>query len=117
MVYGDFKYLTRRTAFHKIFHEKAFSFAKDPKYDGYQRGLTSMVYKFLDKKTSGETGKNQNISNKKLAEELHKPIINKFKKRIVQTFYRQYLRCWSCWCAFNKQNKGIRFLLCVIDIQ
>ena len=44
-----------------------------------------MVYNFLDKKTSGETGKNENICNKELAEELHKPVINKFKKRRLQT--------------------------------
>ena len=44
-----------------------------------------MVYKFFDKKTSGRTVKNENISNKELAEGLHKPIIKIFKKRKVQT--------------------------------
>ena len=53
MVYGDFKDLTRRTASDKILCNKAFNIAKNPKYDGYQRGLASMVYKFFDKKTSG----------------------------------------------------------------
>ena len=53
---------------------------KIPKYDGYERGLASMVYKFFDKKTSGSGIKNENISNKELAEELHKPIIRNFKK-------------------------------------
>ena len=42
-----------------------------------------MVYKFFDKKTSGSVIKNENISNKELPEELHKPIIGKFKKRKV----------------------------------
>ena len=52
MAYGDFKDLTRRTASDKILHGKAFNIAKNPKCDGYQRGLASMVYKFFDKKTS-----------------------------------------------------------------
>ena len=53
MAYGDFKDLTRRTASNKILCDKAFSIPKNPKYDGYQRGLASMVYTFFDKKTSG----------------------------------------------------------------
>ena len=50
MAYGDFKYLTRRTASDKILCDKAFNIAKSPKYGEYQRGLDSMVYKFFDKK-------------------------------------------------------------------
>ena len=49
MAYGDFKDLARRTASDKVLRDKAFNIAKNPKYDGYQRGLTSMVYKFFDK--------------------------------------------------------------------
>ena len=49
MAYGDFKHLARRTAPDKILRDKAFSIAKNPKYDGYQRGLASVVYKFLIK--------------------------------------------------------------------
>ena len=52
MAYGDFKDLPRRTASDKILHDKAFDIAKNPKYDGYQRGLTSMVYKCFDKKAT-----------------------------------------------------------------
>ena len=52
MAYGDFKDLTRGIAADKVLHDKAFNIAKDPKYDGYQRGLASMVYKFFDKNTS-----------------------------------------------------------------
>ena len=48
MAYGDFKDLTRRTASDKILRDKAFNIAKNPKYDGYQRGLSSIVYKFFD---------------------------------------------------------------------
>ena len=53
MAIGDFKELTRRTASDKILRDKAFDTAKNPKYDGYQKGLASMVYKFFDKKTAG----------------------------------------------------------------
>ena len=79
MAYGDFKDLPKRTASEKILRDKASSIAKNPKYDGYQRGLSSMVYTFFDKKTSGCCIKNENISNKELAERLHKPIIRKFQ--------------------------------------
>ena len=53
MTYGNFKDLTRRTASDKFLRDKAFKISKNPKYDGYQRGLASMVYKFFDKKSSG----------------------------------------------------------------
>ena len=53
MAYADFRDLARRTASDKILHNKAFNVAKNPKYDGYQRGLASMFYKFFDRKTSG----------------------------------------------------------------
>ena len=80
MAYGDFKDLTRRTASDKILHDKAFN----PKYDGYQRGLASMVYKFFGKGTSGSGIKNENTLNKELAEDLHKPIIRKLNRRKVK---------------------------------
>ena len=53
MAYEDFKDLARRTASDKILRDKAFNIAKNPKYDGYQRGLASIVYKFFDKKSKG----------------------------------------------------------------
>ena len=81
MAYGGFKDLTRKRAFDKILHNKAFNIAKNPKYDGYQRGLASMVYKLFGKKTSGSGVKNENMSNQQLVEELHRPIIRKFNKR------------------------------------
>ena len=81
---GHFKELARRAASDKILRDKAFNIAKNPKYDGYQRGLASTVYKFFVKKATSGAIKNEIISNKELAEELHKPIIRKFKKRKVQ---------------------------------
>ena len=50
MAYGDFKVAAKRTAADKVLRDKTFNIAKDPKYDGYQRGLASMVYKFFNKK-------------------------------------------------------------------
>ena len=80
MAYGDFKDLAKRTVSDKILRDKAFNIAKNPKYDGYQRELASMVYKFFDKKSTG-SGVNIPLEfNEQLAEELNKPIIRKFKK-------------------------------------
>ena len=87
--YSDGKDLTKRTVADKILKNKAFDTAKDPKYDGYQRGLASMVYKFFDskvaspdKKSVGSRAKCVNTKitpqNEQLAEEIHKPIIRKF---------------------------------------
>ena len=82
MATGDFKDLKRRTAFDIILWDKAFHIAKIPKYDGYQRGLAPMVYKCFGKKSTGSGIANNEIKqNLQLAEELHKPIIRKFKKR------------------------------------
>ena len=52
MAYGDFKDLKKRTATDKFLRDKALNIAKIPKYDRYQRGLASVVYKFFDKKTN-----------------------------------------------------------------
>ena len=126
MVYGDFKDLARRTASDKALRDKAFNIAKNPKYDGYQRGLASMVYKFFDKKSASFTdktisGSGVNIPsefNEQLAKELHKPIIRKFKKRKVYSGFRDNI--WGADLAdmqlISKFNKGFRFLLCVIAI-
>ena len=127
--YSDSKDLTKRTVADKILKNKAFDIAKDPKYDGYQRGLASMVYKFFDskvaspdKKSVGSGAKHVNTKitpqNEQLAEELHKPIIRKFKKRKVYSAFKDNI--WVVDLAdmqlLSKYNKGIRFLLCVIDI-
>ena len=71
----------KRTQSDKILKDKAFKIATDPKYDGYQRGLASMVCKFFDKKSSGSGIVNE--PNYQLANELHKTIIRKFKTRKV----------------------------------
>ena len=95
---------------------KAFKIASDPKYYGYQRGLASMVYKFFDKKSSGSGITNE--SNYQLANELHKPIIRKFKKRKVYSSFRDNI--WDVDLAdmqsLSKYNKGIKYLLYAIDL-
>ena len=80
MAYGDFNDLNRKTATDKVLCDKTFNIAKNPKYDGYQRGLASMVYKFFDRKSFGSGIENENISNKKLAKKLRKPVIKNLRK-------------------------------------
>ena len=115
--YSDSKDLTKRTTTDKISKNKAFDIAKDPKYDGYQRGLASMVYNFFDSKVSG-SGAKLIPENEQLANELHKPIIRKSEKRRVYSTFKDNI--WGAYSAdmqlLSKYNKVIRFLLCVIDI-
>ena len=107
--------------------DKALNIAKNPKYDDYQRGLASMVNKFFDKKSallpdksvsSSGVVNNEIKQNLQLAEELHKPIIRKFKKRKVYSGFKDNI--WGVDLAdmqlISKFNKGFRFSLCVIDI-
>ena len=63
MAYGDFKHLVRRTVSDRILREIAFNLVKNPKYDGYQRRLASMVYKCFDKKSAGSGIDNNNNNN------------------------------------------------------
>ena len=93
MAYGDFTDLKKRAAADKVLRDKAFNIAKDPKYDGYQRGLASMVYNFFDKNTAS-SGIASMPQNEQLAEELHKPIIRKLKKRKVYSTFKD-----SIWGA------------------
>ena len=107
-----------RTASDKILRDKAFNVAKNPKYDGYQRGLVSMVYTYFDKKTFSSGIKNENISSKELVEERHKTVIRKFKKRKVDSsFIDNILGVYiaNIWLT-SELNKEFRFLLCDIDI-
>ena len=84
-----------------------------PKYDSYQRTVASMVYKLFDKNSKGS-----GLENKQLADELHKPIIKKFKRRKVYSSFKDNI--WGVDLAdmqlISKFNKGIKYLLCVIDL-
>ena len=62
MAYGDFKDLARRTDSDRVLRDKTFDIAKNPKYDGYQRGLPSIFYKFFDKNSAGK-GVNTHANN------------------------------------------------------
>ena len=111
------KDLSRRAFADNVLRDKTFNIAKDPKYDGYQRGLASIVYNFFDKKISGSGITNENFSNKELAKELHKPIIRIFNERKVQSPFIDNI--WGADLAdiqlISKSNTGFRFLLGVID--
>ena len=78
MAYGDFKALARRTSSDKVLRHQTFNIAKNPKYDGYQRVLASMVYKFFDKTLIGSSVNIPLDFNQQLAKKLHKPIIRNF---------------------------------------
>lgn len=81
--------------------EKAYEVARNPKYDRYGWVLASMVYKCFDKKTVSRV----NI-NEKLAEELHKSAIKKFKKGL-----------WKIWRQHLGSRFGnVKYLSCAIDI-
>ena len=111
MAYGKSKDLVKRTQSDKVLRDKAFKIASDPKYDGYQRGLASMVYKFFDKKSSGSGVATE--PNYQLANELHRQIIRKFKRRKVYSSFRDNI--WAVDLAdmqsLSKYNKGIKYLL------
>ena len=83
MTNEKFKDLNRRTFADSVLHDKTFNIAKDLKYDGYQRGFAFMVYRFFDKKSSGSGIKNENISNKELAEELNKTLEKLIKEKSI----------------------------------
>ena len=112
------KIYQKRAVSDKVWRDKAFNIAKNPKYDKYQKGLVSMVYKSFEKRSSGSGIENEIKQNEQLAEELHKPIIKKFKRRKVYSALKDNI--WSAELVdmqlISKYNKGIRFLLCVIDI-
>ena len=77
-----------------------------------------MVYKFLNTKSTGSGIKNEIKQNQQLANELHKPIIRKLKKRKIYSSFKDNI--WGVDLAdiksISKYSKGIRFLLCAIDL-
>ena len=124
--YADHKDLINRTEADKVLRDQAYDIASNPEYDGY-----GMVYKFFDKKSTAEpsalarTGsgfkKLKNTtkpSSSILADELHKPIIRKFNKRKVYSQFKDNI--WGVDLAdmhsLSRKNKGIKYLLCAIDL-
>ena len=131
LLIADHKDLINRTKPGKVLRDKAYDIASNPEYDGYQRGLASMVYKFFDKKATAEPSakhvmgsgfkKLKNTtkpSSSILAGELHKPIIRKFNKRKVYSQFKDNI--WGVDLAdmqsLSRKNKGIKYLLCAIDL-
>ena len=124
--YADNKDLINRTKADIILRDKAYNIASNPEYDGYQRGLASMVYKFFDKKKSIGSGTADPSSlervaepnSLKLADELHKTVIKKFNRRKVYLQFKDNI--WRVDLAdmqsLSKKNKGIKYLLCAIDL-
>ena len=123
--YADHKDLVNRTEADKILKDKACDIASNPEYNGYQKGLASMVYKFFDSKVASPDKKSvgSGINTIKssfsiLADELHKPIIRKFKKRKVYSQFKDNI--WGVDLAdmqsLSRKNKGIKYLLCAIDL-
>ena len=124
-VYADHKDLINRTKADKVLKDKAYNIAINPEYDGYQRGLASMVYKFFDKKSTGNGTANPSSlkritrdSSLILADELHKPVIKKFNKRKVYSQFKDNI--WGVdltdMQSLSKKNKGIKYILCAIDL-
>ena len=116
MAHGKSKDLIKRTQSDKVLKDKAFKVTNNPNCDGYQRGLASMVYTYFDKKFKG--GGIINKPNYQLTNELHKPIIRKFKKGIVYSSFRDNI--WVVDLAdmqsLSKYNKGTKYLLFAIDL-
>ena len=130
--------LINRTEADKVLRDKAYDIASNPEHDGYQRGLASMVYKFFDKKATAELSAKHVMGSgiKKdttkstaepsalarssliLADELHKPVIKKLNKRKVYSQFKDNI--WGVDLAdmqsLSKENKGIKYLLCAIDL-
>ena len=107
--HSDSKNVAKRTISDNILKDRAYEIARNRNYDGYQRTLASMVSKSFDKKTrSGAIVANKAGAsvNKELAEELHKSVVKKLKKRKV------YARLES----LSSKNKNVKYFLCFIDV-
>ena len=108
--YSDSKDLAKRTISDKFLNDRAYEIVRN---HGYQRTLASMVYRFFDK----ETGSGKSV-NQQLAEELHKPVIKKLKRRKVYAGFKGNI--WSSDLAemesLSSKNKNVKYLVCVIDV-
>ena len=112
----DHKDLINRTKSDKVLRDKAYDIASNPEYDGYQRGLASIVYKFSDKKSMGSGIARDSSSI--LADELHKPLIKKFDKRKVYFQFKDNISGVDLadMQSLSKKDKDIKYLLCAIDL-
>ena len=100
--------------------ESAYVISRNPKFNGYQRALAGEVYKFFDKKIGSgaiATSKAGVSVNEQLSEELHKPVIEKFKRTKVYTRLKDNI--WSANLAkivsLSFKNRNVKNLLCLTD--
>ena len=111
--YSDSKGLAKRTISDKILKCRNYEIPINQKFDGYQRTLVIMVYKFFDKKT----GLCINV-NEQLGEELHKRIIKEIIIRKVCGIFKDNI--WKADLAemesLPSKNKNVKRFLCVIDV-
>ena len=110
MAYGDFKDLPRRTAPVKVLRNKTFNIAKNSKYDEYELGLISMVYKFFGEKVPR--------CWKTPTEKIHKPSIRNLSKRKVKSSFIENIlgADLADMQLISKFNKEFWVLLCVVNI-
>ena len=116
--YAKYKDVENRLIADYKLKNSAYDIASNTEYDGYQRGLASMVYKFFNSKIAPRnktiSGKGTKEVNKILAEELHKPVIRKFNKRKAYSQFKDNI--WGVDLAdtrlLSKKNKGIKYLSC-----
>ena len=116
MAYSKSRDLAKRTQSDKVLRNKAFKIASDPKYDGYQRGLASMVYNYFDKRSSG-SGVDAK-PNYQLTNELQKQIIKNFKRQKVLSLFIDNIQGVDLahMQLLSKYNKRIKYLLCASDL-
>ena len=124
---ADHKDLINRTKSDKVLRDKAYNIAGNPEYDGYQRGVASMVYMFFDKKSTAGPSSLERMgsginttkpSSSVLADELYQPIIKKFDKKKVYSQFKDNI--WGVDLAdmqsLSRKNKSIKYILCAIDL-
>ena len=105
--YADHKDLINRTEADKFLKDKVYDIASNPEYDGYQRGLASMVHKFFDKNSTSSGIASSSI----LADELHKPVIKKFNKRKVYSQFKDNILGVDLadMQSLSRKNKDIKY--------
>ena len=114
MAYDKSKDFAKIAYSRKVLRDKAFKIASDSKYDGYQRGLASMVYRFFDKKSRGSGIDAE--PNYQIANERHKQIIRKFKRIKVCSSDNIWGIDLSDMQSLSKYKKGIKYLLCAVHL-
>ena len=111
--YSESKDLAQRTISGKVLKDRACEIPRNPNYDGHQRALASIVYKFSDKKTGLGASVNED-----LAEKLQKPVVKKIEIRKAYPRFKDHI-----WVAdlgemgsLSSPNRCVKYLLCVIDV-